>query len=618
MATTLTRNIKLKVDSGLTASAKYNLERIDALGAVYLLDNTETVNIRSKQDITLRPNDASIGGSGTGGTVTIGASGQLLDTFTVYATLVNIGGAIQLDDQATGGNKKLAISYKSDINGSVDTAANRSLQVDVDGADRNLILGGDLSVSGGALTLLLSGSTSVTLPQSGTLSTLAGAETLTNKTINAASNTITNISNASISASAAIAYSKLNLVNSVTAADIVAAAGIPYSKLALTGTLVDADINASAGISYSKLSLTGGIVDSDINPSAAVAYSKLNLASSIVNADIAAAAAISRSKLANGTADHVLINNGSGQVSSEAALATSRGGTGVQGTATFPTSGTVLTDSNTTTLTNKTIDGGSNTLTNIGYGSLSLAGSIVNGDISPSAAIAYSKLALTGSLVDADISSGAAIAGTKISPNFGNQIIVTQDRIRFQEGGYNTDLRAATGGQSTDLDFRLPASHGTNGQVLQTNGSGELDWVTVSGTGTVTSVALSAPSEFDVSGSPVTTSGTLTLDWADQQANQVFAGPATGADDVPTFRSLVMADLPSGLTTKAATNWVTGDGTTKVFVHNLGTTDVAVSIIGEDSNLMFVDTINITDSNTITLTATEAPASSWRVVVIGS
>jgi hypothetical protein len=43
----------------------------------------------------------------------------------------------------------------------------------------------------------------------------------------------------------------------------------------------------------------------------------------------------------------------------------------------------------------------------------------------------------------------------------------------------------------------------------------------------VTSVALSAPSEFTVSGSPVTSSGTLALAKANQSANQVWAGPAS-------------------------------------------------------------------------------------------
>lgn len=65
--------------------------------------------------------------------------------------------------------------------------------------------------------------------------------------------------------------------------------------------------------------------------------------------------------------------------------------------------------------------------------------------------------------------------------------------------------------------------------------------------GTVTSVGLALPSSvFTISGSPVTTTGTLTGSFAIQVANTVFAGPATGADAVPTFRALVAADIPSG------------------------------------------------------------------------
>lgn len=74
------------------------------------------------------------------------------------------------------------------------------------------------------------------------------------------------------------------------------------------------------------------------------------------------------------------------------------------------------------------------------------------------------------------------------------------------------------------------------------------------GSGTVTSVALTAPPFLTVSGSPVTTSGTLALTLATQVANTVFAGPTTGADATPTFRTLVLADFPAGtgspLTTK--------------------------------------------------------------------
>lgn len=61
--------------------------------------------------------------------------------------------------------------------------------------------------------------------------------------------------------------------------------------------------------------------------------------------------------------------------------------------------------------------------------------------------------------------------------------------------------------------------------------------------GTVTSVALSVPSFLSVSGSPITTTGTLAVSLATQTANRVFAGPATGGAVAPTFRSLVVADL---------------------------------------------------------------------------
>lgn len=66
------------------------------------------------------------------------------------------------------------------------------------------------------------------------------------------------------------------------------------------------------------------------------------------------------------------------------------------------------------------------------------------------------------------------------------------------------------------------------------------------GGGTVTSVALALPaSVFGVSGSPVTTSGTLTGSFNTQAANQVFAGPVGAGPSTPAFRSLVAADIPN-------------------------------------------------------------------------
>jgi hypothetical protein len=71
--------------------------------------------------------------------------------------------------------------------------------------------------------------------------------------------------------------------------------------------------------------------------------------------------------------------------------------------------------------------------------------------------------------------------------------------------------------------------------------------VATMGAGTVTSIALTAPAIFSVAGSPITTSGTLALTLANQNANLVWAGPASGPAAAPTFRALVTADLPAGV-----------------------------------------------------------------------
>lgn len=69
------------------------------------------------------------------------------------------------------------------------------------------------------------------------------------------------------------------------------------------------------------------------------------------------------------------------------------------------------------------------------------------------------------------------------------------------------------------------------------------------GSGTVTSVGLADGSTvplYAISGSPVTTTGTLTFTLNNEPSNTVLAGPTSGGSAQPTFRSLVTADLPVG------------------------------------------------------------------------
>jgi hypothetical protein len=62
--------------------------------------------------------------------------------------------------------------------------------------------------------------------------------------------------------------------------------------------------------------------------------------------------------------------------------------------------------------------------------------------------------------------------------------------------------------------------------------------------GTVQSVGVSAPPGFTVSGSPVSGSGTISITQNPQNANTVEAGPASGSPAIPTYRALVLADIP--------------------------------------------------------------------------
>ncbi len=72
------------------------------------------------------------------------------------------------------------------------------------------------------------------------------------------------VTNAKVSSTAAIDYSKLNLLASIVNADIATGAAIAYAKLALSNSIVNADIATGASIAYSKLNLTGSVLEADL------------------------------------------------------------------------------------------------------------------------------------------------------------------------------------------------------------------------------------------------------------------------------------------------------------------------------------------------------------------
>lgn len=137
----------------------------------------------------------------------------------------------------------LDATTEATIEAAIDTLANlTSIQ------GKTFTLAGNFVTSGAfALTLTQTGATNVTLPTTGTLSTLAGSETLTNKTISGASNTLSNIGNASLSNSAiTIAGTSTSLGGTITLDTITGLASTGVVKRSAANTFAI----ATAGTDY--------------------------------------------------------------------------------------------------------------------------------------------------------------------------------------------------------------------------------------------------------------------------------------------------------------------------------------------------------------------------------
>jgi hypothetical protein len=146
-------------------------------------------------------------------------------------------------------------------------------------------------------------------------------------------------------------------------------------------------------------------------------------------------------------------------------LPRANGGTGVNSTATFPSSGVIVTEGATETLTNKT-----------------LSGATINGASNIGGATTINTMGTVNSGAQT-VAGNVTILGNSTTAN---------NLILNDKGSANSVALKAPDTLVASLTLELPSTSGTSGQVLSTNGSGILSWVSAA-TGSVTNVTGTAP-----------------------------------------------------------------------------------------------------------------------------
>jgi hypothetical protein len=177
---------------------------------------------------------------------------------------------------------------------------------------------------------------------------------------------------------------------------------------------------------------------------------------------------------------------------------------------------------------------------NVTIANLGVLSAVAGSGISVSSATGNITFANTGVLSFSGGTTGLTPAATTTGA------VTLAGKLVIANGGTNSTATPTAYGVSygTGSAYAFTAA-GTTGQVLTATTGGAPTWAAPATSGTVTSVGLSLPSQFTVTNSPVTSSGTLTGSWNNQTANYVLAGPTSGAAAAPTFRALVSGDIPS-------------------------------------------------------------------------
>ncbi len=184
--------------TGMDADRTLTFDVLNANKAVKLGGDLTTIGA-----FTTTTGAVTLAGDAGGSSVSVPASGTLMNTTGALdaGSCLNLT-ALGVADNSGSGSYEMQIVCSSTY-----TAADHTLTFVPGDANRQITIGADvsfataLSVTTGAVTLVGdAGGSSITFPSSGTAATLAGTETLTEKTFdcNASGNTLTNIDGAEL------------------------------------------------------------------------------------------------------------------------------------------------------------------------------------------------------------------------------------------------------------------------------------------------------------------------------------------------------------------------------------------------------------------------------------
>jgi len=287
--------------------------------------------------------------------------------------------------------------------------------------------------------------------------------------------------------------------------------------------------------------------------------------------------------------------NGSGTGTFAATLANSGASAGTYGSSSAVPVITVDSKGRITSVTTQSISTGSGTVTSVDVTSANAAITVLGSPITTSGTINLTANNFTSSNPGVVPGSGGGTTnflradGTWSAPPGGTGTVTSvaasggTTGLTFSGSPVTTSgtltlggtLAIASGGTgqttaSGAINALVPSQGGNSGKFLTTNGS-VVSWGTVSGTGTVTSVAATGNNGITVSGSPITTSGTITLGLGNITPTSVAAtGTVTGSN---------LSGTNTGDQTITLTGDVTGSGTGS-FATSLSNTGVTANTYG--------------------------------------